>query len=377
MSHSKERHEKNCLNCNTEVVGKYCHVCGQENIEPKETVWGLVSHFFYDITHFDGKFFSTARYLITKPGFLPKQYIEGRRASYLHPIRMYVFSSALFFLVFYSFYKFHFNDKVFESAGSISTEKLADAREESLSEARTHEDSVRIEATFSQMDNILGTHVIEKKDTVTIKDSTGVVQRTRKKKHNKVSFFNFGNHDTEYESVAAYDSIQLTLPKDQRDGWVRRIIKHRNITLQQTYDDDEARFWHDVAEKFVHSFPYMLFISLPLYALFLKLLYIRRRQYYYVDHGIFLIYLYIFTFIFMLLFFGAMKLDESTDWRWIAWLQTALIISGIYYAYKSMRVFYAQGRGKTFMKFVLFNICCFFSLMFLFVIFFTVAVLRM
>ena len=46
LSHSKERKEKNCLNCNTEVQGRYCHVCGQENIEPKETVWGLVTHFF-------------------------------------------------------------------------------------------------------------------------------------------------------------------------------------------------------------------------------------------------------------------------------------------------------------------------------------------
>ncbi len=73
MSHSKERHEKICLNCNAELTGRYCHVCEQENIEPKETVWGLVSHFFYDITHFDGKFFSTARYLITKPGFFTQR----------------------------------------------------------------------------------------------------------------------------------------------------------------------------------------------------------------------------------------------------------------------------------------------------------------
>jgi len=79
-------------------------VCGQENIEPKETVWGLVSHFFYDITHFDGKFFGTTRSLITKPGFLPQEYLKGRRARYLHPIRMYVFSSAVFFISLFSMF---------------------------------------------------------------------------------------------------------------------------------------------------------------------------------------------------------------------------------------------------------------------------------
>ena len=104
MSHLKERREKNCLNCNAQLQGKYCHICGQENIEPKETVWHLVSHFFQDITHFDGKFFSTLKLLIFRPGFLSKEYVAGRRASYLNPIRMYVFTSDFFFLIFFTIY---------------------------------------------------------------------------------------------------------------------------------------------------------------------------------------------------------------------------------------------------------------------------------
>ncbi|MCY7293029.1 MAG: DUF3667 domain-containing protein [Ferruginibacter sp.] len=105
MSHLNERQGKNCLNCNTEVAGRYCQYCGQENIETKETVWHLVSHFFQDITHFDGKFFSTLKYLFTKPGFLSKEYMIGRRASYVNPVRMYVFTSAFFFLIFFSIMK--------------------------------------------------------------------------------------------------------------------------------------------------------------------------------------------------------------------------------------------------------------------------------
>ncbi|MBP0577674.1 DUF3667 domain-containing protein, partial [Campylobacter jejuni] len=77
---------------------------GQENIEPKESFWHLTTHFIYDITHFDGKFFSTLKYLLFRPGFLSKEYLKGRRAGYLHPVKMYVFTSALFFLIFFSFY---------------------------------------------------------------------------------------------------------------------------------------------------------------------------------------------------------------------------------------------------------------------------------
>lgn len=63
----------------------------------------MVTHFFNDITHFDGKFVPTAGYLLARPGFLSKEYVSGRRQRYLHPVRMYVFTSALFFLLFFAF----------------------------------------------------------------------------------------------------------------------------------------------------------------------------------------------------------------------------------------------------------------------------------
>jgi len=104
LSHAHERTEKICLNCGAHLQGRYCHVCGQENVVPKESLGQLIRHFFEDITHFDGKFFKTIKYLITKPGFLSQEYLAGRRARYLHPIRMYLFISFIFFLVFAMFF---------------------------------------------------------------------------------------------------------------------------------------------------------------------------------------------------------------------------------------------------------------------------------
>jgi Protein of unknown function (DUF3667) len=105
LSHIPQRKEKDCLNCGATVQGKYCHVCGQENVEPKETFWHMVTHFFYDLTHFDSSFFHTIHHLILRPGFLSKEYMVGRRAGYLHPVRMYVFTSAIFFLLFFGLFK--------------------------------------------------------------------------------------------------------------------------------------------------------------------------------------------------------------------------------------------------------------------------------
>jgi hypothetical protein len=47
--------------------------------------------------HFDGKFFKSARYIFTRPGFLTTEFIAGRRVRYMHPVRLYIFASFLFF----------------------------------------------------------------------------------------------------------------------------------------------------------------------------------------------------------------------------------------------------------------------------------------
>ena len=102
VSLAKERKEKDCLNCGTLVHGRYCHVCSQ-NGTPRNPFWHLVSHFFHDITHFDGKFFSTLRYLILKFGFLSQEYLARARMSYLNPGEDVCVYLRHFFLLFFSF----------------------------------------------------------------------------------------------------------------------------------------------------------------------------------------------------------------------------------------------------------------------------------
>ena len=154
MSHSKERKEKICLNCEAELIGTYCHTCGQKNLEPKESVWDLITHFLYGITHFEGKLFKTLKYLIIKPGFLSKEYLSGRRAGYLNPIHMYVVTSAFFFILFFSvFHSSNPGNETKHSEQKIADPKIADslygnwknAREFALTNANSKKDSVEIE----------------------------------------------------------------------------------------------------------------------------------------------------------------------------------------------------------------------------------------
>jgi len=374
LSHSKERHEKICLNCNAALYGRYCHACGQENIEPKETVWGLVSHFFYDITHFDGKFFSTTRYLITRPGLLPKEYMEGRRARFLHPIRMYVFSSALFFLCLYSVFHFH-------GSGEAGEEKIDE--NDKLGFITAIPDSIRTKALVNAKTAADTAAMLEALDLakpymrITEKASRSGTTPLYKKKIGKEDVnINLANINSPYTSIKEYDSIQNTLPKNKRDSWIVRTSNHRSIELTSRYKGDQRAMWRDLLEKFVHTFPYLLFISLPLYALYLRLLYYRRKQFLYVTHGIFLIYLYIFTFINLLVYFGLNQIHESMNWDWLGWIEAAVLLYGVWYAYKAMRKFYGQGRGKTLLKFFILNTWAFFSIIILFSAFFLFAVFK-
>src|SRR4030095_9991151 len=119
----------------------------------------------------------------------------------------------------------------------------------------------------------------------------------------------------------------------------------------------------------------LFFISLPIFAFILKLLYIRRRSFYYTDHAIFSIHLYIFSFILLLVMIGIQKLDElwpAGVWNWITLI---LWLYWLYYGYRAMRTFYRQGRLKTIVKYFFLTITAFATILILFGIFFTYSIL--
>ncbi len=352
------RKETDCLNCGATVLGRYCHVCGQENTEPKETFWHMFTHFFYDITHFDGSFFVSLKDLLFKPGFLSREYVLGRRKRYLHPVRMYVFTSAVFFLVFFSMFHVSENDISVTDQRAKVDQGFSTIKEEAFKNAKTEEDSAGIRK---------GLELLGYKE----ENENRTSDSTFKNKNKKGGFnFNFGSDVKKYTTLREYDSVQKTLPENKKDAGLTKMLTRKSVELNEKYKGDQKKIAIELINKFIHSIPYLLFVSLPLYALFLKLLYIRhRKQYYFADHGVFLIHLYIFTFLFLLFYFGLDKLEERTHWKGIGAVQAILILTGLFYTLKAIKNFYKQGWGKTIIKFIIFNILCIISLSLLFALF--------
>lgn len=88
-----------CANCGRSFQGRFCPDCGQEAIELRRPVSGLVHDFLSDTFAFDARIWRTLPLLVTRPGALAAEYVDGRRARYVPPLRLYVFVSALFFAV--------------------------------------------------------------------------------------------------------------------------------------------------------------------------------------------------------------------------------------------------------------------------------------
>ena len=235
MSHLPERKEKICLNCGAALHGRFCHYCGQENIEPKDSFWHLVTHFVYDIIHFDGKFFSTLKYLLFRPGFLSHEYLRGRRADYLHPIRMYVFTSAFFFLIFFSFYQKEEAIEIKEKSDTVQ-EVMEDLQDE---KARLEKKIIKDTVGFVN-DKLKERLRKVEADIAMVKRDSSLVDSVKSLARGGFTLVSLDNDKShrELKTVKEYDSIQASLQESKRDGFLKRAIKRQDIHLNEKYKGD-------------------------------------------------------------------------------------------------------------------------------------------
>ena len=332
MSHFKERKSKSCLNCNAEVYDRFCGVCGQENIEPQESVFHLFKHFFEDITHFDGKFFTSVKYLLTKPGHLTREYEAGRRLSYLNPVRFYIFTSFLFFLIMFTF--------LGNSVVSINTN--------SKNQSDTFD--------FTPKNKYTEDEIEDNKPTQNKGFIDGVVAGLDSSKNNSVGVA----AKVEYKNRKEFDSLDKIGKIDA--SFLRRKFINKNFDLKEKFGNDKTLLANSIKQQAVSLLPQTLLLSLPFFALILTLLYVRQKKYFYVSHIIFTIHFYIFVYIQVLLINISNKVAIYYGFSFLKYISILLALIIPIYMYKAMRNFYEQRRLKTIFKLLILS----FFLLFLF-----------
>lgn len=88
-----------CLNCGTQLTGRYCHACGQ-SAHVHRTLMSIVHDLLHGVFHFEGKIWHTVPMLVLHPGQLTRRYVAGERARFVSPLALFLFTVFLMFAVY-------------------------------------------------------------------------------------------------------------------------------------------------------------------------------------------------------------------------------------------------------------------------------------
>lgn len=286
-----------CLNCGT-YIGEtnFCHHCGQINSSKRITVRQILKDFFGDYFTLDSKFFRSLFPLLTKPGHLTREYVSGRRVRYVLPLRLYIFTTFVFFFVLALNTKLDQND--FQTGQDTVSVQPLDSLKTMLGRPELMLPNQDAEAALFQQI-----------------DTTFVLFYASQYDEKKMQF--------------KYDEA------DANDGTVERYLENKARYLESLGSQGTALF----VKSLINQIPKVLFVMLPFFALILKLLYIRH-EIYYIEHFIFALHLHslIFLLLIITVFFS----------KWYLFLTVWLGI--LVYLFLSMHHFYSQNIVKTFVK---------------------------
>lgn len=311
----KLRSETNCLNCGAEVKGHYCSECGQPNYEPKESFRHILTHFITDYLHLDEKFFSSLKYLLFNPGLLTKEFNAGKRVKYVHPFRLYIFITIVFFI----FQSLDFNKS-----------------------SKKQKDPIRIDSTTNN--EISNSGLISINDTIALNDNGEVeVQQ--------------GFEAVSDTSVEQYIARQDSLPEEERDGFLKRYFNEKTLKAEEK----DFNFSEKINQTFKKNIPKMMFLILPIFAFILSMFF-RKKRLYYVEHFYHSVYLHSFFYLYMLIM-AIVAYALPTDWNVYI---SIISLTGLFvYFYKSLMKVYEENAVLTLVKIFFILILYFIALMIL------------
>ena len=281
-----------CPNCQTPLAGQYCYHCGQNQRGMDRFFWSLVSEAFENIFSFDSRTARTLFALFLRPGFLATEYVAGRRARYIQPLRLYLIASILFFLFLSAQNLFSAQSPVtFMSDGAGVEVSTQDSEQQA--EQNAEKDAAYVEAD-STLNNI-------------------------------------------------HANIQLPgLTAEQNTKLGNKLEAQTRKAVELAKEDPR-----DLISMLLDIAPPVLFVLLPIFALILKLAYLGSGLYY-TQHLILAVHNHSFIFLALLLEGLLTPVEQSIGTEIPS---TVLSIWIPIYMYMSLLRVYGQGYFITLLKF--------------------------
>ena len=290
-----------CANCGAALTGIYCSACGQHVRQHVPSLVEFLGEAAEVFTHADSRLWRTFEPLLFRPGFLTQQFLQGRRASYLPPFRLYIVISLLFFLVVSLTEQVSTHTAISSiAAREAGSEAVADIQRE-FDESTNPEDRARLRGQLQRLN--------------TLNDKLAPTA----------------------EAASCSELIHVA----SVSSWLQR-------GLVAACERTKADHGKELKRNLIHNLGRAMFFFLPLLAVLMKLIYLRQKRYY-VEHLLLLVHNHAFVFLIMSVFLIATHFMSSH--RLIGALRIAMSIYVTYYLYRSMRRVYCQGRTLTLLKF--------------------------
>ena len=299
----KLRKKTECLNCGIKIGdANFCPECGQINSDKQAPIKHFVQDVLGDYFTFDSKFFRTFIPLVKKPGFLTNEYVSGKRVSYVFPFRMYLFVSFLFFF----------------SLALIGQFDASDYEDPENSKKRLEQVGGIIEKNQPEIAEVTKKEIVDGIDSLFY----------LRKKSSTI--------DVKFAG------------KDTADTWFEKYLEKKGRYMASLGQEGALLY----LKELINQIPKVMFLLLPIFALLLKLIYVRKKIFY-VNHLIFALHIHTVIFLFLIL------TVLLSYW----YIILSVILGLIYYVYKAFRNVYQQSRIKTLFKLMLLSGMYFFVMM--------------
>ena len=113
-----------CLNCNNTFESDYCPYCGQQAKTKRLRLTEIVNNFIGSFVGGDNKFLRTCLDLICHPGYMVRDYLNGKRVRYYNPLQLYVFMLTLYAV---ASYVLGVNDSIIEDMANLDLDTEVEA----------------------------------------------------------------------------------------------------------------------------------------------------------------------------------------------------------------------------------------------------------
>ena len=318
----------NCANCETPLSGHFCSNCGQEAVLHHASTREFLHEFIGHYVALEGKLWSSLRLLILNPGALTNEYIRGRRVRYVQPLRMYLTFSVLFFALF-----------KFTSDGSSHVEAKIDGQTvaaKAVAPARVLADTVAAERARvgkpATPEDAAGQSAA--KEAVADMMSEMAAEDAR-------SEMRAAKAQAEADAAPkgdGKDNVNVNINEEYIDGKLSDwpLLRRQWHALNQLPPEEQVKVFKNGMS---HYAPYAIFCLMPVFALFLKVLYLGSGRRF-GEHMLFALHTNAFAFLmFCVILLAHFPLLQFALWCWL-----------IGYLPWAMRRVYHSSRFGTFVR---------------------------